>query len=79
VNFHDLFFLKTRTDMCLFVQTQEQMDAYQTLFPEITIKYNYMELSKKRTCLLKEELIQKYMHPIRLQRFLECGGDLDDN
>ena len=54
------------------------IDKTQTLFPEMTIKYNYMELSKKRTCLLKEELIQKYMHPLRLQRFLECGGDLDE-
>jgi len=78
VNFHEHSFFEIHSDLCLFVQTQEQMDAYQTLFPEMTIKYNYMELAKKRTRLLKEELIQEYMHPLRVQRFLECGGDLDE-
>ena len=33
---------------------------------------------KERMNIIKEELIMKSMHPSRLERFLEMGGEIDD-
>ena len=42
-----------------------------------TKKINYAFL-RKRISLIREELIMKSMHPSRLERFLEMGGNIDD-
>jgi hypothetical protein len=33
---------------------------------------------KDRMDIIREELMIKCMHPLRLERFLELGGDIDD-
>jgi len=33
---------------------------------------------KKRCSIYKEELIQKTMHPLRIQRYLDDGYDIDE-
>jgi hypothetical protein len=39
------------------------------------INYAYL---KKRMDVIREELMMKSMHPRRLERWLELGGDIDD-
>jgi hypothetical protein len=40
-----------------------------------TINYEYLN---QRMNVIREELTMKCMHPKRLERFLEMGGDIDD-
>jgi hypothetical protein len=40
-----------------------------------TINYKYLY---QRMNIVREELMMKCMHPRRLERFLEMGGDIDD-
>ena len=39
----------------------------------INYKYLYQKMN-----IIREELMMKCMHPRRLERFLEAGGDIDD-
>jgi hypothetical protein len=39
------------------------------------INYKFLE---KRMNVIREELIMKCMHPSRLERWIEMGGDIDD-
>ena len=39
------------------------------------INYNFL---KERMNIIREELIMKCMHPSRLERWIEMGGDIDD-
>jgi hypothetical protein len=40
-----------------------------------TIKYKYLY---QRMNIVREELMMKCMHPRRLERWIEMGGDIDD-
>jgi hypothetical protein len=40
-----------------------------------TIKYKYLY---QRMNIIREELMMKCMHPRRLERWIEMGGDIDD-
>jgi hypothetical protein len=42
---------------------------------EKKINYGYL---KKKMNVLREELIAVSMHPIRLQKYIDMGGDMDD-
>ena len=44
------------------------------IFP---LKINYRNL-KDRMDIIREELIMKCMHPSRLERWIEMGGNIDD-
>jgi hypothetical protein len=46
--------------------------------PSIFRKVVNYEFLKKRMDMIREELMMKCMHPSRLERFLEMGGDIDD-
>jgi hypothetical protein len=50
------------------------MSQNPSIFKKV-INYRFLE---KRMNIIKEELIMKCMHPVRLIRFLEMGGDIDD-
>ena len=39
---------------------------------------DYIKISKKRTWIILEDLMKNALHPRRLIRFLELGGDCDD-
>ena len=39
---------------------------------------DYIKMSKKRTWIILEDLMKNALHPRRLIRFLELGGDFDD-
>ena len=39
---------------------------------------DYIKMSKKRTWIILEDLMKNVLHPKRLIRFLELGGDSDD-
>jgi hypothetical protein len=42
---------------------------------EKNINYSFL---KERMDIVREELMMKCMHPLRLERWLEMGGDIDD-
>lgn len=42
---------------------------------EKTLNYKYL---KERMDMIREELMMKCMHPKRLERWLEMGGEIDD-
>jgi hypothetical protein len=65
-------------DLTFWVSSGENFDECQKRFPHFVVKYNNMEWVNQKTQMLKNELIEKYMHPRRVERFLEQGGDLDD-
>jgi transposase len=46
--------------------------------PSIFKKVVNYEFLKKRMDIIREELMMKCMHPSRLERFIEMGGDIDD-
>ena len=50
------------------------LSANPSIFMAIT---NYKFL-KKRMDIIREELVMKCMHPSRLERWIEMGGDIDD-
>ena len=39
---------------------------------------DYMKMSKIRTWIILEDLMKNALHPRRIIRFLELGGDMDD-
>jgi len=39
---------------------------------------DYIKMSKMRTWIILEDLMKNALHPIRLTRFIELGGDYDD-
>ena len=39
---------------------------------------NYLEMSKIRTHVLEEELLQKSLHPLKIQYWLDNGLTVDD-
>ena len=39
---------------------------------------DYIKMSKMRTWIILEDLMKNALHPKRLTRFLELGGDSDD-
>jgi hypothetical protein len=42
---------------------------------EKKINYDYL---KKKMDVIRKELIAASMHPIRLQKYIDMGGDMDD-
>ena len=46
--------------------------------PSIFQKIINYKFIKERMDVIREELIMKCMHPSRLHRWLEMGGDIDD-
>ena len=45
----------------------------------MNVKKDFLiEWVNQKTQMFKNELIEQYMHPRRVERFLEQGGDLDD-
>jgi hypothetical protein len=46
--------------------------------PSIFKKKLDYKFLKERMNIIREELIMKCMHPSRLERFIEMGGDIDD-
>ena len=46
--------------------------------PSIFKKVVNYEFLKKRMDIIREELMMKCMHPSRLERWVEMGGDIDD-
>lgn len=41
-------------------------------------EYNYLKMAEQRMRLLREELMMKALHPLRIQRLIELGCDIDD-
>ena len=39
---------------------------------------DYIQMSKMRTRIILEDLMKNALHPRRVQRFLDLGGDMDD-
>jgi hypothetical protein len=39
---------------------------------------DYIEMSKKRTMIILEDFLKNVLHPRRIIKFLEQGGDMDD-
>ena len=46
--------------------------------PSLFKKVVNYEFLKERMDLIREELMMKCMHPSRLERWIEMGGDIDD-
>jgi hypothetical protein len=42
------------------------------------LKYNFENVKKNKMKIIMEELIMKALHPNRLIRHIELGGDIDD-
>ena len=40
--------------------------------------YDYHKMKERMRTTIAEELLQKAMHPSRLKRYLDMGGDLED-
>jgi hypothetical protein len=60
-------------------QNQDKIDWYWLSYNPSIFKegYNYNFL-KERTDVIKQELIMNAMHPRRLQRWIDNGGNIDD-
>jgi len=39
---------------------------------------DYIRMSEKRTMIILEDFLKNALHPRRIERFLELGGDMDD-
>ena len=39
---------------------------------------DYIRMSEKRTMIILEDFLKNVLHPRRIIRFLELGGDMDD-
>ena len=65
--------------MHLLEKNQDKFDlsllAYNPSVFYKSINYTFL---KERMDVIREELAMKCMHPRRLERWIELGGDLDD-
>ena len=41
-------------------------------------EYNYLKMAKERMTILREELMMKSLHPLRIAKLIELGCDIDD-
>ena len=70
---------KNPNAISLLEQNQDKIDWYYlSENPSIFKKKINYRLLDERMSIIKEELIAASMHPIRLIRYLELGGDMDD-
>ena len=63
--------------MCILEKNTDKIDWYALSWNTSIFNINY-KFMKERMNIIKEELIMKSMHPSRLERFLEMGGEIDD-
>ena len=65
--------------MDLLERNQDKIDWFNlSKNPSIFKKRINYEFLKKRMNVVREELLMKCMHPIRLERWIEIGGNIDD-
>jgi len=69
---------QNRNAIHILEKNKDKIDWCQLSFNPSIFEYNYKNLSVERMDILREELMQKTLHPSKIQYWLENGMSIDD-